>query len=511
VFGTYDRDAGGEYNAAAFVEPGTGLLGFYRKARPFPLTEQVPTWLDGPMLRRWLPWAGTWKAGDGARVLPIRTADGREVPVLPLICRDDVDTRLAIDGARLGAQAIVAMSNDSWFTAHPRGARLHLAVAAFRSIETRLPQLRVTANGLSAHIDATGAVVASTAMGEQALLVGTLVLVDPPRTLMLAWGDWVGAAGLAFLFVLALSALASSWRRDGRTGAAGSTNAATEGFVADGVVLSPPWRLAAGALRLCAGGGLVWTAAAALSGDPARANALAQATGFVLVLMPLAAAWAIRRASRARVRVVDGRLQLDTPEGHVVIDVADIAGVEAWAVPLPEPGMRLRRAAGGHWPQGIAGVDPVALAAALARAGAPPASRPSPVASAGSAYAQARSVVGRHWLDHPALKFVLFPLVPALPAFRLHQHIAYGGTFGEYYTYGLQAYLAAFGLWWASWAIGMVLVAAALRVLVEAGTLLAAALCPQAATGLRTTLERVARWLFYLGVPGVLVARILLG
>jgi apolipoprotein N-acyltransferase len=514
VFGTYDRDAGGEYNAAAFVEPGTGLLGFYRKARPFPLTEQVPAWLDGPLLRRRLPWAGTWKAGDGARVFPIRTADGREVPVLPLICRDDVDSQLAIDGARLGAQAIVAMSNDSWFTAHPRGARLHLAVAAFRSIETRLPQLRVTANGLSAHIDATGAVVASTAMGTQALLVGTLVLADPPRTLMLAWGDWVGVAGLALLLVLTLSAVASSWRRGGRASAGpGPASASSRDFSADGVVLSPPWRIAAGALRICAGGGLLWTAAAALSGDPARANALAQATGFgVLVLLPLAAAWALRRAFRARIRVADGRLQLDTPEGEARIDAADIAGVDPWMLPLPEPGLRLRRAAGGHWPQGIAGVDPVALVTALKTAGAPMAIATLPRAPrAALAYAQARIAVGRSRVDHPALKFVLFPLVPALPAFRLHQHIAYGGSFGEYYTYGLQAYLVAFGLWWASWAIGMVLVAAALRVLVEAGTLLAAALRPQAAIGLRAVLERVARWSFYLGVPGVLVARILLG
>ena len=33
-----------------------------------------------------------------------------------------------------------------------------LRVAAFRSIETRLPQMRVTANGVSAVIDATGTV-----------------------------------------------------------------------------------------------------------------------------------------------------------------------------------------------------------------------------------------------------------------------------------------------------------------------------------------------------------------
>ncbi|QWF18874.1 apolipoprotein N-acyltransferase [Lysobacter capsici] len=142
VFGTYDRDAQGEYNAAAFLEPhkqpGNGLLGVYRKTYPFPLTEHVPSWLDGPRLRSWLPWTGTWSPGDGARVLPLRSADGREVNVVPLICLDDVHPDLAIDGARLGAQAILGISNDSWFTAYPVGARLHLAVAAFRSIETRL-------------------------------------------------------------------------------------------------------------------------------------------------------------------------------------------------------------------------------------------------------------------------------------------------------------------------------------------------------------------------------------
>jgi apolipoprotein N-acyltransferase len=113
VFGTYDRDGAGEYNAAAFVQPGTGLLGFYRKTRLFPLTEYVPSWLDGPALRRALPWTGDWQPGNGARVFPLRLRDGREVTVLPLICRDDVDPGLALDGARLGAQAILTMSNDS--------------------------------------------------------------------------------------------------------------------------------------------------------------------------------------------------------------------------------------------------------------------------------------------------------------------------------------------------------------------------------------------------------------
>jgi apolipoprotein N-acyltransferase len=215
VFGTYDLDESGEYNAAAVVEPGKGLLGFYRKTNPFPLTEYVPAWLEGPWFRRLMPWTGGWRAGDGARVFSLQLADGREVPAMPMICLDDVDGDLAIEGARLGAQVVLGMSNDSWFNEHPVGADLHLAVAAFRSIETRMPQLRATANGISAAIDTDGTVLAATAMGERTVLIGEVRLGPPPKTLMVLWGDWLGRASLVGLLLLFFfNALRVRLRRD---------------------------------------------------------------------------------------------------------------------------------------------------------------------------------------------------------------------------------------------------------------------------------------------------------
>ena len=111
---------------------------------------------------------------------------------------------LAIDGARLGALAIVTLSNDAWFSDDPHGAELHEAAAAFRSIETRLPQFRVTTSGYSAVIDADGSVLARTRMGERALLVGDVPVRAPPRTLVVAWGDWVGPAASVLLVLFAL-------------------------------------------------------------------------------------------------------------------------------------------------------------------------------------------------------------------------------------------------------------------------------------------------------------------
>jgi len=206
VFGSYDRDDAGEYNAAIFLEPASAAVParftVYRKTNLFLLTEYVPRWLEGPAVRALLPWAGTWQAGLGAKVLPLRLADGREIPVLPMICLDDIDTGLAIAGARLGARLLLVMSNDSWFSEHPAGANLHLVVSAFRSIETRLPQMRVTANGISAVIDRSGEIVASASMDERAVVIGEASPQAPPATLMVAWGDWVGPVALLLLMVM---------------------------------------------------------------------------------------------------------------------------------------------------------------------------------------------------------------------------------------------------------------------------------------------------------------------
>lgn len=218
VFGSYDSDETGEYNSAVFLEPSAAgaepRFSVYRKTRLFLFTEYVPAWLDGPRTREWMPWAGHWLPGPGARVLPLRLRGGREVPVLPMICLDDVDAGLATEGARLGAQLILTMSNDSWFTEHAGGAHFHLVGAAFRSIETRLPQLRVTNNGITAVIDASGEIVDSAGVGERRTVIAEIVPRTPPRTLMVAWGDWLGPAALALVALLLGAALVRDRRKN---------------------------------------------------------------------------------------------------------------------------------------------------------------------------------------------------------------------------------------------------------------------------------------------------------
>ncbi len=203
VFGSYAVAGDDEFNAAIFLEPRDGPPAFaaYRKATLFPLTERVPRWLDSPRVRTWLPWLGTWKPGSGGDVLPLRLRDDRIVRVAPLICYDDLAPRLARAAVRSGAGVLIALSNDSWFGDGP-GGLLHLVGAAFRSIETRRPQVRATNTGISAIISPTGAFVTTLRSGARGTLAGVVVPESRATTLALAWGDWFGPTALVLGLVL---------------------------------------------------------------------------------------------------------------------------------------------------------------------------------------------------------------------------------------------------------------------------------------------------------------------
>ncbi len=204
VFGAYDVAAGDEFNAAVFLEPPkAGPLEFetYRKSWLFPLTERVPRFLDNDRVRGWLPWLGTWKPGAGAQMTELALASGRRLRVAPLICYDAVTPDLAIEAVRQGAELIVTLSNDAWF-ASGEGPHLHLVVSAFRSLETRRPQVRATNTGISAMISATGELITQAGVHERATLVASVPAGSASGTLMLAWGNWFGRAALVAGLVL---------------------------------------------------------------------------------------------------------------------------------------------------------------------------------------------------------------------------------------------------------------------------------------------------------------------
>jgi apolipoprotein N-acyltransferase len=194
VFGAYDAAGGDEFNAAILLEPaadGRRTVATYRKASLFPLTERIPVVFDWALVRRTFPWLGTWKPGKSPPVLPLHLRDGRTLGIAPLICYDALNPSHAIAAVRQGAELIVTLSNDSWF-AYGNVPRLILIISAFRSLETRRPQVRAANTGVSAMIMPTGEFPGTVAMDERGTLVGGVTPVRNAQTLMLMWGDWFG-------------------------------------------------------------------------------------------------------------------------------------------------------------------------------------------------------------------------------------------------------------------------------------------------------------------------------
>ena len=192
VFGTYAVEDAKEFNAAVLLEPtaeGKVVTDTYLKSRLFPFTEYLPPLLDSDRVREMLPWAGTWTPGHGPAVMDVQLPGGRRTRIAPLICYDALDTDFVVRGVRLGAQLLVSLSNDSWF-AYPGVQHLIMITSAFRSIETRRPQLRSTPTGVSAVIDETGHVLDLLDVDQRGVLFGAVRPANAVWTLVLAWGNW---------------------------------------------------------------------------------------------------------------------------------------------------------------------------------------------------------------------------------------------------------------------------------------------------------------------------------
>lgn len=212
VFGAYDREDRVDrrvlQNAIFLVEPRAGQqlrelspMQVYHKHILFPVGETLPFIAAGER-NRWLPNAGAFSRGAGARTFALHSAGGLRVGAS--ICYEDLFASHAIELARQRADMIVNVSNDSWFGNYGL-PQFHLIAAKLRSIETRLPQVRVTNTGYSALILPSGATRGVTSYGEVASRIWTVPVIERPETLMVRWGDWFGPAS-GLLAILGIGA-----------------------------------------------------------------------------------------------------------------------------------------------------------------------------------------------------------------------------------------------------------------------------------------------------------------
>jgi apolipoprotein N-acyltransferase len=200
LFGGYQRRGEVEFNSAILLSPGSrepsaAPLAVYHKFHLIPFGEYIPL-------------IGRAKFGTGgtSRVLELQlpasaSAPARTIKLGPVICYESLIPSHAIAAARAGAQALINLTNDSWFLSVAE-KELHLAMAAVRSVETRRAQLRATNTGISALISPTGEIRERGPIDQPAALRYRVPLLDEAPTLVMRLGTWTGPAGLVLCMML---------------------------------------------------------------------------------------------------------------------------------------------------------------------------------------------------------------------------------------------------------------------------------------------------------------------
>lgn len=214
VFGADDFEADPEqgrqlaFNAAFLFGPEGTYRASYRKQRLVMFGEFVPLarWL--PFLRRLTPIEGGFTPGNGPVAFEIGE---RRLRGSVLICFEDVFPASGRSHALLGVDFLLNLTNDGWF-GRASAQWQHGASAVFRAIETGLPLVRATNNGLTCWTDAYGRLHALLQDADGSVYGTGYLHAEVPLvrggvpTVYRSWGDWFVVACLGLCLTRGLAA-----------------------------------------------------------------------------------------------------------------------------------------------------------------------------------------------------------------------------------------------------------------------------------------------------------------
>jgi apolipoprotein N-acyltransferase len=183
------------YNAAALFAPDGELAARYDKQWLVPMGEWVP-------MRRWLPFGDVFGFPDD--VTPGTGDDPLRAGIIrfaPLICYESVFPIVSRVRAARGANLLVSITNDSW-AGESAELQQHIAMTAFRAIETRRYLASSATTGITAIVSPDGA-MKSVPPYREAVLVGSVRLLEGVTWYARA-GDWLVAVCAAAIGMILL-------------------------------------------------------------------------------------------------------------------------------------------------------------------------------------------------------------------------------------------------------------------------------------------------------------------
>ena len=186
VFNNINRGhVGGEtryFNSAFFMDRNGTLKGIYDKIHLVPFGEYLP--LKGLFFfaKTISKDVGGFSAGGDYRIVDLETHPSNAVICFEAVFPDLV-RRFAVKGSRL----IINLTNDAWY-GKSAAPYQHLAIARFRAVENRRYLLRAANSGISAVVEPTGRIQASTGIFQEAVCEGSFAFLEE-TTFYTRYGD----------------------------------------------------------------------------------------------------------------------------------------------------------------------------------------------------------------------------------------------------------------------------------------------------------------------------------
>ncbi len=204
-----DRETQTDRNSALLFIPGSKMPQRYDKQAIVPFGEFIPFRnLFPPALQKQFQFFNTdLIPGKDSKTLDFVLSDGTQVRLGAMVCYESVYPHYARTMVNLGANLIVAPSNDQWFQTRA-AMEQHLSIVVFRAIENRRDIARATTNGISCAIDGTGRVTNRAPFDTPTFQISALHLRSL-KTIYARFGDWFVALCLVLVIVAPFSPL---WR-----------------------------------------------------------------------------------------------------------------------------------------------------------------------------------------------------------------------------------------------------------------------------------------------------------
>ena len=192
----------GFYNRAYLVSAQGDVEAHYDKMQLVPFGEYVPARsILGYFVNRVVQGFGDMVPGDRQTLFTVK---GAKLGIL--ICYESIFPDFTRREVNLGADVLVNITNDAWYGESSAPFQV-LAMAALRSVETKVPMVRAANTGISAIIEPSGRITHSTPLFKRGTEIEE-VTWRPVRTVYTIVGDLFSE----ICFLLTIVGLVIAWR-----------------------------------------------------------------------------------------------------------------------------------------------------------------------------------------------------------------------------------------------------------------------------------------------------------